>query len=96
MRHVAKAQTLHVLISDLCYQLRPQWLPRKIFALAPTALGTRNPLAVASARPLLPRMIRQRITAIRGQEMHQLLPLPRAETGAHTDVLQRARIVVET
>src|SRR5580704_4976702 len=98
MRHVPEASALHVLICDFDHQLRPQRLPRQVLALAPAALATRHALPGFTGcgpilRPALPRMIRERVPAIRREIFRELPALLFRKARADADVLQRARIV---
>src|ERR1700722_7608588 len=93
-RHVPKSAALHMLVSNLHHQFSSHWLPREVFALAPSALTTRHALLPCTEfRPPAPGMIHQRVTAIRLQEVCQLAPLLLSKAGTHTNVLQRARII---
>ncbi len=42
LRHVTEASALHMLVRNFDYQLGSERLPRKILALAPTALASRH------------------------------------------------------
>src|SRR5437762_1495186 len=46
--------------------------------------------------PLLPRVSRERVLAIGSEESRELFTLLTGEARAHSDVLQRARIVEQT
>src|SRR5260370_364120 len=101
MRHVPEASTLHVLISDLGHQLGPQRFPRQVLPLAPAALATRNAMPSFTVgghmlRPFFPRVIGQRVLAIRRQVFYQRAPLLVREARAHAHMLQRAGIVEES
>src|SRR4051794_32995581 len=50
---VPEAAALHVVVGDLEHQLGPQRREGEVLALAPAALGARNPVRVGD-RPLLP------------------------------------------
>src|ERR1043165_8547257 len=73
---VAEAAALHMIVSDFDYQLRTQWLPRQILALAPSTLGARSSVRDGLFRvvfgPLLPGMIDQCVSAIRREKLNQI------------------------
>src|SRR5580704_12970159 len=100
VRHVTKAASLHMFVSDFHNQLGPQGFPRQVFALAPAALAARHAMAGFTAcgfraGPTLPRVINERILSIGIEEFCQLTPFLRSETCANTNVLQRTGIIKE-
>ena len=100
LRRVTEAPALHVIVCDLDDQLGPQRLPRQILALAPAALAARHALCrlhrgLPASAQCLPRVIRERVLAIRREEFHQLPPLLVGEARAHADVLELAGIIEE-
>ena len=93
LRGVAEARALHVVVGDLDDELGSQRLPREVLALAPAALRAGPALAAAlrvgRAGPLLPRMIDQRVLAVRRQEGDELAALRVGEARGDADVLER-------
>src|SRR5271154_4606766 len=70
VRHVTEAVALHVFVGDFYYELGPERLPREVFPLTPSALSAWYPMFGFSVwrimgRPTVPRMIGDRILAIR-------------------------------
>src|SRR5438270_6901880 len=91
--HVAEAVALHVFVRHLNHKLRTQRNPRKIFALAPTALSSRKPLP-GTGRPCTPRMTAQGILPVWLKEALQLAPFCLREAGADANMLQVSAGVV--
>ena len=95
MRHVTESRSLHVFVSDFSHQFGPHGFPRKILALAPSALATGHATLTVTGclsmlGPGLPRVSGQRVMAIRREEFRELQALLLREARADTHVLQRA------
>ena len=87
---MAETVSLHVVVRYFNHQLRPQRLPRKVFALAPAALSAGHAfgLFVASMiRPMFPGMRSQRIFTVGREEIHKFLALGRTEACTYPNVL---------
>src|SRR6185369_13750457 len=96
LRRVPEAIALHVLVSNLNHKLNSQRLPRQILPRTPATLRARYPFRKIITRPFFPRMIGERVLPVRLQKLHQLDALLIGKTRAHTNVLQVARVVVES
>jgi len=100
LRDVPEAIALHVIVGDLDHELGPERFPGEIFTLTPATLATGHALRCAgflvAAGPCFPRMIGKRVFTIRLQEFSELLASIRRKTGTHSDMLQRAGIIIET
>src|SRR6516165_2095542 len=98
---VTKTLPLHVVVRNLHNQLRPQRFPRQILTLAPAALAawhsaTSPTLPSFAFGPRLPGMTGERVLAVGREEIDQLSSFCCGEAGANADVLQSARVIVQT
>src|ERR1700752_1412760 len=95
---VTKTIALHVFVSYLRDQLRPQRFPRQILPRTPPALRARNsPSAIHLTHgPRFPRMLFQSVLAIRLEKLNQFDPLLVLKTRAHDDVMQKPLVVKQT
>src|SRR5262249_19019715 len=86
---------------DFDHQFRTQRFPRQVLALAPSALAAGHALRAFSQTninfgPGPPRVIDQSLSAIGVEKLCQLEALRIAETGAHSHMLERARIIKQS
>ena len=96
VRGVPEPPALHVLVADLDHPLGPQRREGQVLALAPAALGARDPVGVGGEEllPVAPRVLLDRAHQ-RLQLLDELGPARLGEAGADADVLELALVVVE-
>src|SRR5215471_14006000 len=99
LSRVAESVPLHVVVSNLDNEFRPERLPGQILALTPAAQATRHTHGVLfriRPGPILPGMVAQSIAPILAQMLHKLTPLRLGEAGADADMMKAARFIEET
>src|SRR5262245_3063769 len=93
--------SLHMVIRDFDYQLRPQRLPGQVLSLTPAALPSRHtPSQLIRTEflvcPMLPGMMRERIISIGAQELDEFTALLGGKARTDANMLQRTSIIKKT
>src|SRR5467141_630372 len=99
LRGMAKAASLHVVVSNFEHELGPQWFPGQVLALTPATLATRHAIDNLAGlgsllRPMLPWVSGQRGFTVGVEELCQFPALLGAEARTNHEI-GRASAVVE-